>query len=212
MPAIAIVMPTAQLRDAEAVGRRAQETADVDTKLIISPDNMDHPRGFTATVNLGLLQVPEDHDVLMLNDDVSGFELGWLKRLQDAMYSREDIGLIGPSGDSSTAPMALWQPGQTGMEAVRHFPFWCALIRCEAFHQVGHLDKRFIHYASDYEYCVRLQELGWYCVWLRDVSGRGYGLKNTSRYRRATGDRRQDRRGHHRSGQAAIPGTVAGIA
>lgn len=168
MRPVAVVIPTALLKDAEAVGKAACEGAGLETHLIISPDP--EGTGFTRTVNRGLAQVPDGHDVLLLNDDVEGFPLGWLAQLSEVMYSREDIGIVGPSGDCATAPIMSWDMGDgTGLLSVAHFPFFCALFRRECYDQVGQLDERFIHYASDYIYCDKARYLGWYIVWCRDV-------------------------------------------
>lgn len=168
MRPVAIVMPSALIKDPEAVGKAATAAAGVDTALIISPDPDE--TGFSRTVNRGLAQVSEGHDVLLLNDDVEGFYPGWLEQLQAAMYSRVDIGIIGPSGDCVTAPIDEWEHGDgTGLLSVRWFPFFCTLIRRECYDQVGQLAERFIHYASDYDYCDQARDLGWYVVWCRDV-------------------------------------------
>jgi len=168
MRPVAIVIPTAGIKDAAAVGKAATKTAGVETHLIISPDP--DATGFTRTVNRGLEQVPDGYDVLLLNDDVEGFYPGWLAELQKAMYSREDIGVIGPSGDCGTAPIDTWEQGDgTGMVGVKWFPFFCTLIRRECYDQVGKLDEKFIHYASDYVFCDEARYRGWYVVWCRDV-------------------------------------------
>jgi len=164
---IAIVMPTCGLQDAERVMAEAQKMAGVETVPIISHDP--EQTGFTRNTNRGLRQVPDGHDVMILNDDVEGFYLGWLKTLRDGLYSRDDIGLIGPSGDCSTLPMALAPKGGEGMESVGWFPLWCALIRREAFDAVGLLDERYIHYASDCDYGDRMRSAGWLVVWHREV-------------------------------------------
>lgn len=169
MNPVAIVMPTAGIYDAKKTMGQAMATALVPGGVlpIISPD--DAVTGFTATVNRGFAQVPDGYDVAVLNDDVLGFSLGWLQRLQAALYSREDIGLIGPSGDCSTSPMKDAPGGGEGMISVGWFPFWCALIRAQAFRQVGHLNPAYIHYSSDYDYCDRLREANWKVVWFREV-------------------------------------------
>jgi GT2 family glycosyltransferase len=168
MRPIAIVIPSAGIKDAVAVGKQACDLASVETKLIISPDP--DQTGFTRTVNRGLEQVPEDYDILLLNDDVEGFYPGWLYELQTAMYGREDIGVIGPSGDCATAPIDTWQVGAgVGLVSVKWFPFFCSLIHRECYDQVGKLDERFIHYASDYVFCDEARYRGWLVIWDRDV-------------------------------------------
>jgi len=141
--------------------------AGVEAHLLIQREPQ--PRGFTANANAGLVRVPGDHDICLLNDDVEGFYLGWLAQLQETLYSRDDIGLVGPSGDCSTLPMGLMPEGGEGIESVSWFPLWCVLIRREAFDQVGPLDESYIHYASDCDFGDRLREAGWLVVWRRDA-------------------------------------------
>lgn len=167
MKPVAIVMPSALILDYARCTRAAQLTAGVETTLIVSPDP--DASGFSRTVNRGLEQVPAGHDVLVLNDDVAGFRQGWLAKLQEAMYSRPDIGVIGPSGNCATLPISRWTPDMTGMESVEHFPFFCTLIRRECLDAVGKLDERFIHYSSDYWFCDVARVKGWLVVWCKDV-------------------------------------------
>lgn len=169
MRPIAVVIPTIDEAVGQAIDQQVQATAGVETTIIISLDPA--RSGFTGTANRGLKRIPDGHDVLLLNDDNAGLYPGWLRQLQEAMYSREDIGIIGPSGNCETAPMKQWDKADGhGLLSVQWFPFFCVLIRRECFDQVGLLDERFIHYSSDYEYCDRARLAGWHVVWCRDVT------------------------------------------
>jgi len=167
MTAVAIVMPSAGICATQATMDKAVAMAGVDVIPIVSPDP--DTTGFTATVNRGFAQVPDGCDVMVLNDDVQGFYLGWLAQLQHTLDEYPSIGLVGPSGDCSTSPMKDAPGGGTGIVSVGWFPFWCALIRWQAFDEVGHLEPRYIHYSSDYDYCDRLREAGWVVAWLREA-------------------------------------------
>jgi len=167
MRPVAIIMPTIGTFDAGKVLGEAQATAGIECYPIIVEDMV--RTGFSKTVNRGLAQVPDGHDVLFLNDDVSGWYEGWLAQLSETLYSRDDFGLVGPSGDCSTDPMRRWRIGDHGLVSVTHYPFWCALLRREVFDQVGMLDETFIHYASDYDYCDRIRAAGWLIVWMKEA-------------------------------------------
>jgi GT2 family glycosyltransferase len=134
--------------------------------VIVSVDA--HRRGFTKTVNAGLHQTLAE-DVCILNDDILWFVPGWLEILRQALYSNQGYGIAGPSGKSSTSPMRHGWPGMSGIQEVNHLPFWCVLVKREAFDRVGYLDERLIHYGSDNVFCWKSAERGQICVWVRDV-------------------------------------------
>ena len=162
---IAIVIPTLDAKRGAETGRLAQLAAGCDTRLIV----VNGPaRGFTKTVNEGIRQTT-DEDVCILNDDVRGFQYGWLATLQAGLYSKPRFGIAGPGGKSATAPARGGRPGMAGLEAYRQLPFWCVLLRRQMINEVGILDKRFIHYCSDNEYCARARRKNWNCVWVRSV-------------------------------------------
>jgi GT2 family glycosyltransferase len=179
MNPIAIVIPTLDAARGASTGKLAQVTAGCDARLIV----VNGPkRGFTATVNDGLAQTANE-DVCILNDDIRWFTPGWLATLQRALYSARDIALVGPTGKSSTKPMATGKLGDSGLEDVHHIPFWCVLVKRATLKKLGGLDSRFIHYASDNLYCDRAHAAGLRCVWVKDVYLRhdhhGSGLIST---------------------------------
>jgi len=121
-------------------------------------------------VNRGLTWVQGDQDALILNDDVSDFGNGWLRDLSRRLYSAPDIGMVGPAGDVTTAETRNWKPSDRGVVEVSHLSFWCVLIRHEVLVELGLLDERYIHYASDFDYCDRARQRGWRLLWDRDVT------------------------------------------
>ena len=161
---IAIVIPTLDAEQAIDTGALALLHAGVDAKLIVvsGPE-----RGFTKTVNDGLRQTTTE-DVCILNDDVTWFQPNWLAALQRALYSQPDYGIVGPSGKSAGASR-YGKLGQEGVESVSHLSFWCVLLRRQMIDAIGHLDERYIHYASDTEYCIRAKRCGWQTAWVKAV-------------------------------------------
>jgi GT2 family glycosyltransferase len=166
MNPVAIIIPTLSAAIARDTGRLALASAGCEATLIIS----DGPkRGFSKTVNDGVKRAPKDADICLLNDDIHWFPHGWLETLRRALCSGRRYGIVGPSGNSSTAPMRDGRLGQRGLEVVSHVPFWCALIRRQLIDKIGMLDEAFIHYASDNWYCDTAKRAGWKCVWCKDV-------------------------------------------
>lgn len=191
---IDIIIPTLDAATAQATGNLALLTAGCDARLLV----VNGPRrGFTATVNDGLAQVQAGADVCILNDDIRWFTHGWLATLHRALYSQPRYGLACPTGKSRTSPMAKAPMGGTGIEVVRHIPFWCVLIRAQTLAELGALDAGYIHYASDNDYCDRAAAAGWLSVWVRDAwvqhQSHGSGIirewanADLARYRRKRG-------------------------
>lgn len=161
---IAIVIPTLDAERGEATGELALLHAGCDARLIV----VNGPaRGFTKTVNEGLRQTTTE-DVCVLNDDVTRFQHGWLATLQQALYSHKRYGIAGPSGKSAAVSRA-GKPGDTGLQVVDRLSFWCVLLKRAMIDDIGILDKRYIHYRSDNEYCIRAKRHGWRTVWVRSV-------------------------------------------
>lgn len=175
---IAIVIPTLDRARAEATGKLALLNAGIEARVIVSDGE---PRGFTKTANDGIRQTAPDEDVCILNDDISGFQYGWLKALSAGLYSATRFGIAGPSGKSGTAPACTGTRGMIGLQQCRQLAFWCVLIRRQVLTEIGLLDERFIHYCSDNEYCARAAKHNWHCVWVRGVylehRHHGSGLK-----------------------------------
>ncbi|OQA21249.1 MAG: hypothetical protein BWY63_01331 [Chloroflexi bacterium ADurb.Bin360] len=162
----AIIIPTLDAALGKSTGDLALLSAGMDARLIVVAGPK---RGFTATVNDGLVQLEPGEDACILNDDVHWFTHGWLNILSRALHSAKDIAMVCPTGKSRTAPMAKAKTIDTGLENVGHIPFWCVLVRSELLSKLGHLDPRYIHYCSDNDYCDRAQAAGWRNVWVKDV-------------------------------------------
>jgi len=165
---ICIIIPTLDKERGKDTGKLALLTAraETETRLIISHDYKGE--GFTKTVNRGLRRTDPSEDVCILNDDIYRFNYSWLGALQRFLYTKEDYGLVAPTGDcaSSTAKANM---GTSGTKEVNMIPFWCALIKREVLDDVGGLDSDFIHYSSDTWFCREATAMGWKCLWARPV-------------------------------------------
>jgi len=105
----------------------------------------------------------------LLNDDVLGFQFGWLEILRLVLYRESRYGVVGPSGKSASAPASKGGPGQFGTQVVDQLSFWCVLMKREMLNELGLLDEAFIHYCSDTWYCHVMRKHNWKCVWAKDV-------------------------------------------
>ncbi|HNR32156.1 MAG TPA: glycosyltransferase [Candidatus Hydrogenedentes bacterium] len=133
--------------------------------------------GFAAGVNRGL-EHAEGH-ALLLNSDTL-VSRGWLGRLERALRSADDIGMVGPrsnlvSGsqqidgleftsmgeiDAFAAARAESHAGQ--VRDVARLVGFCLLIRDKVLAQVGGLDESYgIGNYEDDDYCVLVLRAGW---------------------------------------------------
>ena len=185
MNSIAIIIPTLSKERGQSTGKLALATAgDCQAVLIVSHDP--NRTGFSKTCNRGIRQAPEGSDICLLNDDVTKFHHGWLATLQRALHSNSKFAIVGPSGGSKTSPMCKGKLGMRGLQAVRHLPFWCVLIKASIIKKVGLLDEAFIHYGSDSWYCDVVRKKGFKCIWVRDVylEHQRHGSKLISKWRK----------------------------
>ena len=191
---INIIIPTLDIIQGYNVGDVAQATAGIETRLSVVLDK--NREGFTKTVNQGMRTWP-DGDVCLLNDDVSAFPMGWLANLYRTLR-RRGVGIVCPSGNSSTRPMCDGAAGMFGVVEVKQIPFWCCVIKRSLIDKIGYLDERYIHYASDNDYCDRARAAGFKLVWMRDVflTHRQHGSGQIQEWKRH--DQRLYRRGGKR--------------
>ena len=164
---VLIVIPTLDWDRGLATFRAAIATAGISRvePCVVEDWNRN---GFTRTVNAGLQSAAAGEDVLILNDDIECFPLGWLASLQTVLHSASDIGIVAPSGKSLSTPNN-GRPGEGGLVEVNSVPFWCALIRAELRAGAPFLDPDFWHYSSDTWYCWLARWAGWRLVWVRSV-------------------------------------------
>ena len=149
--------------------------------------------GFAGGVNLGL-RVAEGH-VLLLNSDTLTPE-GWLERLESALLSADDIGMVGPmsnyvSGEQQISGLMFETQEQINAFArdlaVRNKGIihdttrlvgFCVLIRDTAFREVGLFDESFgIGGYEDDDYGVRVLKAGYRLCVAEDAFVFHYGSR-----------------------------------
>lgn len=133
--------------------------------------------GFAGGVNRGL-EMAAGHAVL-LNSDTLLTE-GWLERLEAALLSADDIGMVGPVSNCAAGPQQLdglsladeeeantfaQERAREKSGAVRHVTRlvgFCLMIRDTVWHEVGTFDERFaIGNYEDDDYCTRVRRAGY---------------------------------------------------
>lgn len=137
--------------------------------------------GFIRATNQGMREVPDGHDVLLLNDDVQIVDPYWLARLQSRLNG--DIGAVGP--------VSNFVMGVQGFHILKDLPLlhevkfligFCCLIRADAFRAVGEMDDRFgMGGNDDLDYSIRLAEAGFKMAVDRSVFVFHYGAKSINR-------------------------------
>lgn len=156
----------------------------------------DTNRGFAVGCNQGLAAAGGDN-ILLLNNDtvVTPF---WLDNMLGCLYSRPNIGLVGPcsncvgSGNqvetkySSTREMIEFARKFNAPDPVkwrRHAGYWlsgfCLLGRKSVFNRVGPLDERFGTGSwEDVDYSVRVTSAGYKLYVAGDVFIHHYGSRS----------------------------------
>lgn len=126
--------------------------------------------GFTSTVNEGIEESRSNSDICLLNDDVYRFQFGWLALLHRALHTHKRLGIVGSSGKcASVQGKGDLQANDFGLKLVNNVSFWATLIKREVIDDIGPLDSRFIHYASDVYYCYCARQSGWKVGWYKSV-------------------------------------------
>lgn len=169
MNPILIVIPTLKKAKGESVGKIALATAGCTVPVRVVVVHDPKREGFTKTANRGIHQSKKNEDICLLNDDVFGFQYGWLETLRRTLYLKPNYGMSGPTGKSAAAPMKAGRPGMTGTQLVKIMSFWCVLMKRAMLKKLGYLDKVYIHYCSDTDYCRTMASKGWKIVWARAV-------------------------------------------
>lgn len=164
---VAVVIPTLHPDRAGALLERVQETAGMPVLGVIVADY--ERRGGTRTLNDGVAAALNTGApaVLLLDDDVEFPQQGWLRQLADALEAPH-VGAVGPSlpcrGPQNGRP-------EPGLDAA-NMPLLCGacvLYKRAALEDVGQLDERMQHYASDTDHAFLLRNHGWRLQWVQDV-------------------------------------------
>jgi GT2 family glycosyltransferase len=150
-------------------------------RAILFPEN----RGFPRAANAGLGEAKGSILVLLNNDTVP--TRGWLAALHGHLSANGRVGLVGPVTnaianearvevgyrdlDALPAWASRWRRMHDGEAfAIRTLAFFCAVIRREAFAEVGLLDERFgLGLFEDGDYCRRARSAGWEILCARDA-------------------------------------------
>ncbi len=130
--------------------------------------------GFPAACNRGL-RIATGDTLLLLNNDVMVAK-NWLKNMHACLYSREDIGIVGPLTNYASGrqqidmpfthleEMAnlLNQPDDRKWMEIDRIVGLCFLFKRELMERIGLLDERFSpgHFEDD-DYCYRARTAGY---------------------------------------------------
>ena len=127
--------------------------------------------GFTRNANRALAMALDSADFLcLMNMDVVAIQHKWLVELLNAMRMNPTVGFVAPSMTCGTKPQSTGKPGMArGTKVVRHVNMSCTLIRGAMIRQVGFMDPRYTHYASDYAWQNVAREQGWKSMWVKHV-------------------------------------------
>ena len=154
-------------------------------KLIKNSSN----EGFVRGNNIALKEVM-DEDVILLNNDMIITQSDWINKMSDLAYEDEKTGLVGcrlvnEKGEFLHAgtviyPETYWgqQIGGGGKDVgqykvnreVEGVVFACVYIKNEIIKTVGVLDERYFSYFEDTDYCFRVREKGYKCMYCGEVT------------------------------------------
>ena len=164
-----IIVPTVDLETGAAVGKAAQELAGLPCSVVVAADC--ELRGDTIPTNAAMdaaLAMGADYIALLCDDVTPG--AGWLARMIEALEEGDRYGVAAPSGNCRTTPQCTGRPGmEPGVEEVKQWGFFCAVVKRALVEEIGFFDPAFIFWGSDSDYCMRAQAAGWACIWVRDV-------------------------------------------
>lgn len=144
-------------------------------RVLTLPENV----GFVRGMNSGIRACPTDRDVVLLNNDTTLLEEGWLDRLAEAA-ALPDAGVVGcrlmaspgvlGNAGAWILPDDCWGEGFGSFERdlgqfreLRDVPtlqFACVYIPRRTLTRVGLLSEEFVSYFEDADYCMRVREAG----------------------------------------------------
>ncbi len=146
--------------------------------FISNPDN----RGFPGPCNMAL-KIASGDSLLLLNNDTMVAE-HWLTNMLDALYSGEDVGIVGPMSNFASGKQQSQEPYtnlqdmaalydtryKSQYQQVERLIGLCFLFKRELLDRVGYLDERFSpgHFEDD-DYCYRARQAGYRLVIAKDT-------------------------------------------
>lgn len=174
------------------------DVAAFDTRIVRTP----HPMGFADAHNFGITKAPPVGEwIVLLNQDTIS-EPGWIDRCVEAMLARPALGLLSPclltfEGDKwdphfrecMEAAGFMSFPGSAGVLAGDSLDVTGAamVVRREVLAELGLFDPVFESYYEDYDFCRRVRQ-----------SGRGIGVCVDARVRHFSGSATVDRAAERR--------------
>ena len=138
----------------------------------------DENYGFPKGCNIGIDLANKENDILLLNNDTI-VTTNWLKNLKECLYSREDIGAVGPvcgkTDNLQYINLKYENFEQMQDEAKKNnisdsnrweekvfLIGYCILIKRDVFNKVGYLDETYTPgYIEDNDYSLRILKEGY---------------------------------------------------
>ncbi len=138
--------------------------------------------GFPIACNKGM-KLASGNTLLLLNNDVI-VSRNWLNNMQRCLYSRRDIGIVGPLTNYASGrqqinmpytnleemSLMLNEPDSTKWQQTERIVGLCLLFKRELMEKIGLLDEQFSpgHYEDD-DYCMRARNMGYRLMIAGDV-------------------------------------------
>jgi len=169
-PLATIIIPTIDLKQACKTAKLAQKTAGCSVSIVVACDGA--RRGSTITGNAGMAAAQgfETPYIAYVNDDARPEQQGWLARLIEALEEDPSYAIAVPGGPCRTNPQAKAKPGMPrGVQVVKEISLFCGVMKASVIRGMVFWDPIFTHYGNDSDFRRRVQQLGYKCVWVRDV-------------------------------------------
>lgn len=113
--------------------------------------------------NIGLKDVPEDHDILYCGDDIRFRETDTIARLQKIAYDHPNIGILSPKLIGRGSSLQVSPPVDKDVTLVPPIFMWfpCVYIKRALIDKIGYLDESFNEFGSDdVDFCIRAKVAG----------------------------------------------------
>jgi len=145
-----------------------------DIILKLNDENYGYPKG----CNIGITLASKDNDILLLNNDTI-VTTNWLENLRKCLYSRDDIGVVGPvcgKIDNLQYLELKYKDFEEMQEKAKENNIsdpnrweekvfligYCILMKREVFDKVGYLDENYTPgYIEDNDYSLRILKAGY---------------------------------------------------